>query len=226
MAPLPLKIGIALLAAFAMLTALVGLRVMAPLDARLIALSKVVTSNELDLVVGVINYVAAAELSLLMMTVLAWMLWRRGLAPNRAVAPLMFLVSLPIEMVLKFTLPQPVPSSQLYRRTITYALFGLPTMQSYPSGHATRTAFMAVLLGYILWRWLGPRRAWPVEVLLVVTVPVFAWSRAYLGYHWPMDMVGGILLGSGVACLAIAMLAPARGPDRTVPVGASYPRLS
>jgi membrane-associated phospholipid phosphatase len=202
----PLHVGLALLTVFAVLTALVGTRRLAGADRVLMAAAKAVISPELDVLVGVISYLAAAEVSLLMMTLLALWLWRRGLPPNRAVAPLLFLLSLPIEIALKFTLDQPTPGSELYRRTVHYALLGLPTMQSFPSGHATRTAFMTVLIAFLLVRGLGAVRALPSMAALCVAALVAGWSRVYLGYHWPMDVIGGFALGAGVAAIAIGVL--------------------
>jgi undecaprenyl-diphosphatase len=206
----PLRVGVALLLLFALVATLVGTRRLEGLDQALMLLAKQVTSRGLDVAVGVISYLAAAEVSLLLMLALGVWLWRRGLAANRAVAPLLFLVSLPIEIVLKFTLDQPVPSVGFYRKTIHYALLGLSTQQSFPSGHATRTAFMTVLASYLLVRVLGARRAWPAVLGLLALALAAGWSRLYLGYHWPMDVVGGFLLGGGMAALAISLLEPAR----------------
>jgi len=210
-APLPLWIGLGCLLLFAVVTALVGARRFESVDLGLMTAAKTVTSDQLDVAVGVISYGAAAEVSLLAMGALALWLWRRGLAPIRAAAPLYFLATLPIEVLLKFTLDQPVPSVGFYRHTIRYALLGLSTAQSFPSGHATRTAFMSVLIGYLLITRLGLARALPALAGVLALALVAGWSRIYLGYHWPLDVVGGFLLGTGSASIAIAALAPALG---------------
>lgn len=70
---------------------------------------------------------------------------------------------------------------------------------SYPSGHATSVA--AIALGFALLKPPAWRRAagWAAAVAILLT----ALSRVMLGVHWPSDVLGGILLGAGTA-LAIA----------------------
>lgn len=208
LAPRPLRVGAAFLAAFVVLAALVGTRRLGQLDLTLMALAKWVIAPQLDVVVGIISYLAAGEISLLLMASLATWLWRRGLPPSRAIAPLVFLASVPIEIALKYSLDQPVPGSTFYRQTIRYALFGLPSPMSFPSGHATRTAFMCVLASYLLVRLTGATQASLAIVPLALLGLVAGWSRVYLGYHWPTDVIGGVLLGTAGACLAIALLEP------------------
>ncbi len=58
--------------------------------------------------------------------------------------------------------------------------------RSFPSGHAAGAAAGAY----------GLSRAWPsASPLLWVTAAIVAVSRPYLGVHYPLDIVGGLLVG-------------------------------
>lgn len=71
-------------------------------------------------------------------------------------------------------------------------LVELPLSSSFPSGHAT-TSFAAL---YVLLFFFPTAKYW--APLLVV---LFAYSRIYVGVHYPLDMLSGVLLGLLVAAL-------------------------
>jgi membrane-associated phospholipid phosphatase len=70
-------------------------------------------------------------------------------------------------------------------------LVGTPTQLSYPSTHAATCFAGAGALS----------RVWPTAPLYALALPL-AYSRLYLGVHYPSDTLAGAVLGASVAELA------------------------
>ena len=66
----------------------------------------------------------------------------------------------------------------------------------FPSGHATNAVSLWGYIG-VVWHKLG-RWVWP---LLLAVMVAEAFSRLYLGVHYPLDTVGGLILGGVVLFL-------------------------
>ena len=83
--------------------------------------------------------------------------------------------------------------------------------RSFPSNHATNTMAVA-LLAALFFR----RRGW----LAFIPAGLVAYSRVYVGSHWPSDVIAGMFLGVAVASFVLALaefvwrrLAPKRWPE-------------
>jgi undecaprenyl-diphosphatase len=84
---------------------------------------------------------------------------------------------------------------------------------AFPSGHTTAATLAAGLLAWAVSRHLTDRRGrFAVWVLAVGYAGLVGWSRVWLGVHWPLDVLGGWVLGSswlaGIA--ALVAVAPHR----------------
>jgi undecaprenyl-diphosphatase len=83
-----------------------------------------------------------------------------------------------------------------------------PHEGSFPSGHATTSFACATILS------LHAPRAAPAFFLLAAAV---AWSRVYVGVHYPLDVLGGAVLGVLVAIALRWLLAVPRRSRRARP---------
>jgi undecaprenyl-diphosphatase len=78
-------------------------------------------------------------------------------------------------------------------------LVSLPDSRALPSGHAATSFACATVLAALLPRWRVP---------FFVLAVMIAWSRTYVGVHYPFDVVVGAALGVGVGLLVLRVLRP------------------
>jgi undecaprenyl-diphosphatase len=86
-------------------------------------------------------------------------------------------------------------------------LVRLPGNPAFPSGHAATSFACASLLG-----WLTPLPKVPLYVLAAL----IAFSRVYVGVHYPLDVIGGAVLGLATAT-ALRRLVEARRRSTPAP---------
>jgi undecaprenyl-diphosphatase len=75
-------------------------------------------------------------------------------------------------------------------------LIAIPHSDSFPSGHAATSFACATVLTALV-----PRAA-PAFYVLALAI---GYSRVYVGVHWPLDVVGGAVLGVATALLLLAV---------------------
>jgi undecaprenyl-diphosphatase len=83
-------------------------------------------------------------------------------------------------------------------------LVALPHSHSFPSGHTTTSFACATVLSALV-----PRLRVPALLLAVA----IGYSRLYVGVHYPLDVIGGAVLGTLVAT-ALLRIAEARRRSR------------
>ncbi|MGI0479786.1 phosphatase PAP2 family protein [Geminocystis sp. CENA526] len=70
--------------------------------------------------------------------------------------------------------------------------YPFPSDFSFPSGHAMGSITLALALLVVFW---GSRYQFLLWILAGIYVGSIAWTRLYLGVHFPSDIIGGWLLG-------------------------------
>lgn len=66
---------------------------------------------------------------------------------------------------------------------------------SFVSGHATTSMAVSLLM------FLTLRKSYPYTWLFFIWPLIFAYSRIYIGVHFPMDVICGAILGAGIGYL-------------------------
>jgi undecaprenyl-diphosphatase len=84
-------------------------------------------------------------------------------------------------------------------------LLGVPHSRSFPSGHTATSFACATVIAMLV-----PRAA-PFVYLLALAI---AYSRLYVGVHWPSDVLGGIVVGVVTALLLLAAARRLSAPPR------------
>jgi undecaprenyl-diphosphatase len=181
------------LAAFAGLTVLVALGVFATADRAILEFVQQANASWLDsaaLLVTVFGQSEVVGSIALGVAIVRWRAQRRDWW-----IPLLLLVVVAVELVLKQTVPQDAPPGEFVRVFQPSPFLKPATAFGYPSGHVARVAFLVTAL------------RWPIGLSAAIVVAM-AITRIYLADHWPSDVVAGWLLGYGIARVASATALP------------------
>lgn len=164
-------------------------------------------SRHWDLPFSIFSLIGSAEV-----TVLIWLglfLFCLSCKYWKALLTLpLFFVSVAVEVFGKVFVLHPSPPHLFYRGVIN---FNFPSNFvhsefSYPSGHLTRTAFLASFLLIFVSLKMPFILKLPLQAGLVGFMVLMMISRIYLGEHWTSDVVGGFLLGSSLGLFSASLI--------------------
>jgi membrane-associated phospholipid phosphatase len=214
--------------AFVALTILVQARALAGLDARALQLLDLERLAALE---GALNWAyRLAFVQVDLVIAVGWVAWRllRGPMLQRALAPAVLVLVIAVQVGVRLLVNQPPPdrsfalqrtfadqavssvldrgdllSRTAFREATTTSQAGA-TLPSFPSGHAARALFLALVFvsavagssgsaagdKHPFWRWLAALFALGWAALV-------GYSVLYFGYHWPSDVLAGYLLAIG-----------------------------
>lgn len=92
-----------------------------------------------------------------------------------------------VSVLASYVLGHAFPHDRPFVDRVGYNFLHHAPDDSFPSDHGT--VIFTFALAFLFWH-----RLWSGVVLMGVAVAI-AWSRVYLGVHWPLDMVGGFWWG-------------------------------
>ena len=85
----------------------------------------------------------------------------------------------------------------------TEVILAADSQYAYPSGHSMIVAAVATVALAELYRNSSARMK-AVAIALALEASVVCFSRIYVGAHYPLDVLGGILLGGGMSLLFLS----------------------
>lgn len=142
--------------------------------------------------------------------VLVWILWRSRMRAWRGI--LVVIIGLVISDNICHRVFKPVVGRDrpfvAYPNDIKVSFDYRPGGLSFPSNHASNLTAVSTLI-----TWYAPWSVW----MLAPIVAVVVYSRAYLGVHYPTDLLAGIVFGWMLASLIkfiIRKYLPSWGPKR------------
>lgn len=132
---------------------------------------------------------------------IGWLLWKGGAKGRICAFALLIGVGISNEIsshFLKNLIERPRPCHSLENLRL---LVDCGPGKSFPSSHAVNNFVMAGILSYFYKEY---------KIVLFILATMVAFSRVYVGVHYPFDSIGGALIGLFLAAIYINILHPIR----------------
>lgn len=143
--------------------------------------------------IEVATFIAKDLIIIVPLLVVAMWLW----GPNQRQLVFKVMLALALSLSISWVIGHLFPHDRPFVDGVGYNFLHHAADDSFPSDHGT--VIFTFALAFLFWH-----RVWSGTLLLVIASAI-AWSRVYLGVHWPLDMLGGLLAGM-CGCLGAQLL--------------------